>query len=1249
MSLTNAPASPHEDRTLRAPAEHASAAELITAPAADEQTMRAWRTARGLALAVMALGAVAGLGQVLGVERLARWDQRYHAMVPGTALAFVLCGAALWLLAAPAVRTSARVTAAACGASVVAWALLTGAESLTSRAPRVDVVLVVGMREMAHPGRASGVAAIGLGMLAAALLALAASGARASRLVVGLTSGSALVVAFSLTAWLADAKAVRGSSAAAGLPPQTAIGLALLVAGVLLAQPDRAPVAWFIGPSFGTQLARRALAGTLAIPVATVAAGIAARALGWDDPAAAVALASALMLALLTVAVGVTRERIERVEAQRHLADAIIAGTHDAIIGLTSDGTIASWNSAAEALFGYDADSVLGSSFFALLPDGDWSAPQRALDGQGVSDAHTRALRKDGEQFDVSLTVSPVLDARAGRVAASVIARDVSARMRTEQELEQQRRALRDEHDFTAAILNTAGALVMVIDPAGRIERFNAACEQASGYLAADVTGVSLFDVVIAREDRPAVEGALHRGRDGEDEHDWIARDGSRRTIHWSIARLLSAGDALEHLVCVGTDVTERRRSERALAASDGRLRQLFEQGPIGIALIGLDGRWVNVNPALCRLLGYTKEALARRTVADVTHPDDVETSWVELDRLARNPDGEHRHRKRFLHAGGATVPVHVSTSLWRSESGRTIGMVAHIEDESARAQAEARFHQLFEAAPIAMARLDREQRLVEVNPAFCQLLGHSAEHLTGRAHDELVHPDDIEAAREAFSRLGVGPAGAVENEHRYVHASGNAIWAASTKTLLPGQGGESSGAIVQVLDITERRQHDRQLRYLADHDPLTGLLNRRAFNVELDRQLARIKRYGSEGAVILLDLDHFKHINDTFGHGAGDQLITTVADVLRGRLRESDIIARLGGDEFAVLLPKGDATEAMAVAEKLVEQIRDTACVLDGQDYHVTASVGVATFAADGDGGAADLLVCADLAMYHAKEAGRDRAHVYDPGRARRSAARLSRVEQIRRALDEDAFILHAQPIHDLRAGTVTRYELLVRLRDEDGNPVLPASWLAIAEHFDLIQRVDRWVTRTAIQLLAGHHAAGEDVALSVNLSGKSIGDERLLSLIRQELAQAPHVDSSKLVFEITETAAIQNIAHARAFALQVRALGCRLALDDFGAGFGSFYYLKHLPFDYVKIDGEFVENCATSRTDRLVVESLVAIAHGLGKETIAEFVTDQPTLEYLRSTGVDYAQGHHIGAARDLRGQLTAGPRERGARRGG
>jgi EAL domain-containing protein (putative c-di-GMP-specific phosphodiesterase class I) len=326
------------------------------------------------------------------------------------------------------------------------------------------------------------------------------------------------------------------------------------------------------------------------------------------------------------------------------------------------------------------------------------------------------------------------------------------------------------------------------------------------------------------------------------------------------------------------------------------------------------------------------------------------------------------------------------------------------------------------------------------------------------------------------------------------------------------------------------------------------------------------------------------------------------------------------------VLLPAANPVQARRVADVLAEAVREHAPLVGGQPVKLSTSIGIACFGhgtADPD----QLLAAADLAMYEAKEAGRDRVGMASAASVdeRSLKARMHWLERIRRALDEESFIVYCQPIARIDSGELSQFELLLRMQDENGQIVPATAFLATAERFDLIQEIDRWVVSRAIEILSEEQAAGREVVLCVNLSAKSVVDPALPAHIAGEL-RAHGADGRGLCFEVTETAAVVNIDRARHFASLVAEMGCEFALDDFGAGFASFYYLKHLAFDLLKIDGEFVTDLTTSRTNQLVVKAVVDIARGLGKRTIAEFVEDAETLELLRGMGVDFAQGFYV-----------------------
>ena len=570
-----------------------------------------------------------------------------------------------------------------------------------------------------------------------------------------------------------------------------------------------------------------------------------------------------------------------------------------------------------------------------------------------------------------------------------------------------------------------------------------------------------------------------------------------------------------------------------------------------------------------------------------------------------------------------------------RDELGEIEGGMAVTLDVTERAHAQAalrrseeRFRRAFDEAPIGMALMTPDGKLRKVNDALCTLLGREAADLVGEYLAALTTPEERSFHFEAMQRLLEGDYENFRGEMRLTHTTGEAVNCAIHAALVRDTHRKPEHVLLQIQDNTDRKRFEDQLQFMADHDPLTGLLNRRGFGRELRSHIARVARYGAHGALMTMDLDHFKLINDSLGHHAGDEMIVKVGEMLRERLRDSDIVARLGGDELAVLLPYATPEQAALVAGSLLELVRGAELDLGARrPVQITTSIGVTMF--DHEGLTPDeMLIRADVAMYEAKELGRDRFNFYaTAGDAIPSArANLSLVEQLRAALKDDGLCLHAQPIVALGTEQQPMYEMLVRMIGEDGGLIPPRAFLGVAERFDLIGGLDRWVIANAIAVLEQAQAAGRPSTVSINVSAKSLGDPGLLAHI-EELLSSHRVSPQNLVFEITETSVIANIQPARRFAARLRDLGCRVALDDFGSGFGSFYYLKHLPFDFLKIDGEFVSNCLVSHTDRLLIEAVVNIAHGLDKLTVAEFTPNQQTLEFLQRSGVDFTQSFFTG----------------------
>lgn len=543
----------------------------------------------------------------------------------------------------------------------------------------------------------------------------------------------------------------------------------------------------------------------------------------------------------------------------------------------------------------------------------------------------------------------------------------------------------------------------------------------------------------------------------------------------------------------------------------------------------------------------------------------------------------------------------------------------------------ERRYRSLYDDNPSMFFTLDAARIVRSVNRFGAHHLGHMRDELIGRPFAELYHADDQVAVGEHLDALFTQPHRLHRWEARKLRRSGAAFWVRETARVVEDGEGTPSVLVVSE-DISETQHLWERLSYQESHDALTGLLNRVSFEGRLNHVLLDARAEQSEHAVCYIDLDQFKIINDTCGHAAGDQLLRQIAQLLRHTCGNFDTLARLGGDEFALLMEYCSIEQALALATGVRDAIENHGFVWAGRAYRLSASLGLVPISAQ-SGEVAAVLGMADAACYAAKDAGRNRIHVYHERdqESRRNHGEMHWVVAINEALAEDRFELHAQCIRQTAPAATaqgTHVEILLRLRERQGTLIAPGAFLPASERYDLAPRIDRWVIAHLLHWLRDHPRALARLGLcAVNVSGKSLCDEGFLDFVRRQLDET-QVPATRLCFEITETAAIGSLERARRFLDDLRARGCRLALDDFGSGLCSFGYLKNLPVDYLKIDGAFVRDMVRNPIDLAMVRSINDIGHVMGKETVAECVEDEVTCEALRMLGVDYVQGYWVGA---------------------
>jgi diguanylate cyclase (GGDEF)-like protein/PAS domain S-box-containing protein len=680
-------------------------------------------------------------------------------------------------------------------------------------------------------------------------------------------------------------------------------------------------------------------------------------------------------------------------------------------------------------------------------------------------------------------------------------------------------------------------------------------------------------------------------------------------------------------------DVTARRRTEVRLRFQ----AELLDRVDAAVVALDTEGTITHWNRCAQEFYGFSEAEAVGASISDLVARVDVEDREALLERIGTG-EGPWEVEFKLRRADGEVIPVYARNATVRGSGGEIIGYVGVSVDISERQrvqeklrQAEVRYRTLVERLPaITFVAGFGEASWVYVSPQVESMLGYTPEEWEAdpALWRSRLHAEDRDRVLAETARAEAS-GGAIEIEYRIMAKSGDVRWVRHEALVHAGTDGDPGQTEGLLTDITERKAFESQLQFLADHDGLTGLFNRRRFLEELGQEVRLAERQREPGCVLMIDIDNFKYINDSLGHQAGDSLIRSVAGILERRLRGGDTLSRLGGDEFAVLLHGTRSDRAVTVAEGLLEALRERVHLLSGEPVHITASVGIAEL--EPSAAAEGALAAADLAMYEAKRAGRDRLAVFSPDMHARAEEGRSWAEEIRTALDRDRFQLYCQPIVDLRTGAVAQHELLLRMRGRGDELVPPASFLPMAERFDLVQAIDRWVVGQAVGLIGERRRGGSPIRVAVNLSGRSMGDPALTSHLRKELDRGP-AEADDLVLEVAETAATANMEQARSFAERVARLGCRLSLDNFGSGFSSFYYLKYLPVNYLKIDGEFVRKLGTGRIDQEVVRSIVRLAGSVDTRTIAEFVGDQPTYELLSDYGVDYAQGFHVGAPRPV-----------------
>jgi len=932
----------------------------------------------------------------------------------------------------------------------------------------------------------------------------------------------------------------------------------------------------------------------------------------------------------------------EALQEQKEFSERLVENSTAGIFVLDADHKVILWNKACEELTGVKADELIGTdshwqAFYGqkrpcladLVIDGKYDEVSDFYDAYGESKLTSNGLHAEswytnlgGEDRYVIIDAAPIYNKKGDLMAVVETLQDITQRKRIEE-------ALEHERNFTSNILDTVGSLVLVLDNKGHIIRFNRACEEVTGYTFEEVKGKYIFDVVIPPEESEAVKGVFSRLKAGQFpnsyENCWLTKDGERRLIAWNNTALTDTNGEVEWVIPTGIDITESKKTEKELIDREHRYRSIINGAAEGFWMLNADLETVEVNDSLCNMLGYTREEMIGKKPFDFV---DEENLKVFKKQTAKIPGTAHRHYDIVLKSkNGEDVYTRFNATTIKDENGKVVSAFAFVTNitglklaEGALIEAKERMEQLYRVIPSAIFTVDRDGIVNSFN--------RKAEEITGYAAEEVIgNRCTVFALEPCTNKCGLFEgslkAPIQAKECTIKRKDGEIRTILKNADLLKDANGNKLGGVESFEDITERKQTEKMLNYMAYYDSLTSLPNRMLLNDRLTLALSYAHRNKEMLAVLFLDLDNFKTINDTLGHTIGDKLLQSVSRRLAGCLREGDTIARLGGDEFVLLLPQIQHEEdAAKVAKKVIESLK-LPFSYEGQDLHVTTSIGISLYPHDGED-VQTLLKNADAALYRAKEEGKNNYQLYTPAMNAKAFERLSLENSMRKALERREFVLYYQPQIDLKSCEIIGMEALIRWQHPELELIQPTDFIPIAEETGLIMPIGEWVLKTACKQGKEWQDQGhKPLRVSVNLSARQFMQQNVAEMIKSTLNETGF-DPEYLELEITESVLMQDSEITTETLLKIKEMGVKVSIDDFGTGYSSLSYLKQFPIDRLKIDRMFIHALTENSNDAAIAKAIIAMAHNLGLKVVAEGVEEITQLEILRSLKCDEAQGH-------------------------
>jgi len=935
--------------------------------------------------------------------------------------------------------------------------------------------------------------------------------------------------------------------------------------------------------------------------------------------------------------IGMFRDITERKQAEAVLEEKearirmIFESALDALIVINEKSVISEWNPQAETIFGWKKSEVIGRTLMeTIIPSNFRERHQQGMEnllatGDGpILNRRTEltALRRNGEEFPIELTVSPLRYGETWKFSAFV--RDLSERKRAETKLRDSElllaEAQRVSHLGSWNLNLTTGKAVWSEEE-----------YRLLGYEPYTVEPTSEnFLSRIHPEDKTYAMQELERpfqekNREYQAEFRIVQPDKRVRIVVERGRLIYDENGKAQRYIGTTLDITERKEAEDKVRASEKELSTILNSLQDTYYRVDSEGRLSRISPSVQKLLGYTPQQLLGTRLADLYV--DPQGREIFLRQLEKQGGVIENYESHLQHKDGSTVWVSTNAHYIRDKQGNPIGIEGTGRDISQLKAAEdlsSRFGRILDNSSNEIYVFDAGTlQFTQVNRGACQNLGYSRQEMERLTPLDLKPDYTREDFTELMQPLYRGEQQQVVFQSRHQRKDGT-FYPVEVRLQLSQQ--ESPPVFVSFIqDISERLQNEKLLQYLAHYDALTNLPNRVLFTDRLDQSLARARGHGCAVAVLFLDLDRFKNINDTLGHNVGDQALQALSERLSGCVREGDTVARLGGDEFAIVLEDISSADDVAPSARKILDVLSQPFLLDNHEFIITTSIGISLFPTDGEN-TQTLLKHADISMYRAKDEGRNTYQFYSADMSAKAFERLNLETNLRHAQEREEFVLYYQPQQNLADGSIFGVEALLRWQHPDLGLISPMEFIPLLEETGLIIPVGEWVLHTAcLQARAWNDSGLKPLRMSVNLSGRQINNSNFIATVEQVLKDSK-LDPALLELEMTESIMMHNIKPTIKTLETISEMGVRLGIDDFGTGYSSLSYLRRFPIDTLKIDRSFIHDLSHDPEDVTLVEAIIAMGRTLHLNVMAEGVETEQQAKFLRRHDCSSIQGNLI-----------------------